>query len=425
MEDISLYHSNGIKWSTLNLCEKYHLKQRFFNGDEVSDSKEISMNCRNQLKAMGFKKTFCPTHGKKFTVTIPIIKSFLKQYYYADYYISGVSNEAIKPPSLYNSFDLYLDENNFEELLDFCQFFPHFYNRFYLDNHLKNITKSKAISIMKNHRKIYRVLPDHLKSDRTILQLALRSPDCNLLAYAPPNVLNSNSYFQLAVSKYVDALVYFSDKIINRRKNIDYIESQLYKIKHNRTINKLPKSLITKYFDCFQYFECNSYHRLGRSRSKIFPLKMIIEYSKNLDQFKTLLKWGYSSANNKLKRIINFQDYKNLPGEYLLEIIDNVIELGNSYAKHKNEFTDYLNYLCARYDLIQNNIAENLLTKNLLIKKWSIFAVATYENDLDLKQKQQIKEIDSFLSGNAVYLKNLKKRLGANLGYRYDDESPF
>ena len=79
MQDIFLDRPNGVKWSTLNLSEKYHLKQRFFNGDGVSDSEEISMNCRNQLKAMGFKKTFCPTHGKKFRVTIPIIKTFLKK----------------------------------------------------------------------------------------------------------------------------------------------------------------------------------------------------------------------------------------------------------------------------------------------------------------------------------------------------------
>ena len=423
MQDIFLDHPNGVKWSTLNLSEKYHLKQRFFNGDGVSDSKEISMNCRNQLKAMGFKKTFCPTHGKKFRVTIPIIKTFLKNYYYADYYLSGVRNRAIEnDPSLPFSLDLHLDENNFEELLDFCQFFPHFYNRFYLENHLQNITKSKAIRIMKNHRKIYRVLPDHLKSDRTILQLALRSPDCNLLAYAPPNVLNSNNYFQLAVSKYIDALVYFSDNILNRKKNIDYIESQLYKIKHNRTINKLPKSLVTKYFDCFQYFECNSYHKIGRLRSKNFPVKMIVKYSKNLYQFKTLLNWGSSNTKTKLKRIINFHDYKNIPGEYLLEIINNLVEWGNHAEKHRNEFTDYLNYLCVRYDLIPSHSGEKLL-----IKKWNIFAAVTFENDLDLKQLQQIQEIDSFLSRNPIYLKNLKNTLRTNLRFQADDDSaiPF
>ena len=275
---------------------------------------------------------------------------------------------------------------------------------------------------MKNHRKIYRVLPDHLKSDRTILQLALRSPDCNLLAYAPPNVLNSNNYFQLAVSKYIDALVYFSDNILNRKKNIDYIESQLYKIKHNRTINKLPKSLVTKYFDCFQYFECNSYHKIGRLRSKNFPLKMIVKYSKNLYQFKTLLNWGNSNAKTKLKRIINFHDYKNIPGEYLLEIINNLVEWGNHAEKHRNEFTDYLNYLCVRYDLIPSYTGEKLL-----IKKWNIFAAATFENDLDLKQLQQIQEIDSFLSRNPIYLKNLKKTLRSNLSFQADDDSdiPF
>ena len=75
MQDIFLDRPNGVKWSTLNLSEKYHLKQRFFNGDGVSDSEEISMNCRNQLKAMGFKN-FLPNSWKKFRVTIPIIKTF-------------------------------------------------------------------------------------------------------------------------------------------------------------------------------------------------------------------------------------------------------------------------------------------------------------------------------------------------------------
>lgn len=149
---------------------------------------------------------------------------------------------------------------------------------------------------------------------------------------------------------------------------------------------------------------------------------MIVKYSKNLYQFKTLLNWGNSNAKTKLKRIINFHDYKNIPGEYLLEIINNLVEWGNHAEIHRNEFTDYLNYLCVRYDLIPSNTGEKLL-----IKKWNIFAAVTFENDLDLKQLQQIQEIDSFLSRNPIYLKNLKKTLRSNLSFQADDDSdiPF
>ena len=90
---------------------------------------------------------------------------------------------------------------------------------------------------------------------------------------------------------------------------------------------------------------------------------MIVKYSKNLYQFKTLLNWGNSNAKTKLKRIINFHDYKNIP-EYLLEIINNLVEWGNHAEIHRNEFTDYLNYLCVRYDLIPSNTGEKLLIKN-------------------------------------------------------------
>ena len=69
--------------------------------------------------------------------------------------------------------ELLIDTDDFDELFDFCEYFPSFFSYFYLDKHIKKITRTNAIKIMLKHKKIYRVLPDHLKKDKEIIQLAI------------------------------------------------------------------------------------------------------------------------------------------------------------------------------------------------------------------------------------------------------------
>ena len=344
MKDILENYPNGVIWAKLSLVEKFDLKQRFFNGDgNMSSSKEISMNCRGQIQKLGIKKTFSPTHGRKFTITIPTIHNFLHSFYGRIYFLGGVGSE-----KYLNTPELIVDTNNFDELLDFCNYFPHFFYRFYVDKYINSMTKTQAIRIMRNHRAIYRVLPDNLKSDKQIAQIALRSENCTLLAFAPPSILNSDLFFQLAISKYFDALYYFPVNIIKKAKNRKYIESQLYKVRLKKTLSKLPEPILYEYFKCLPFIECNSYQRIGWSRSKPFSLKCLLKYCNNYVSFNSALNFGSDSFKNRilrLKELEKLEVYK-IKGENFLAIIRNICHGFDITSAHKfDEFDESSNVI--------------------------------------------------------------------------------
>ena len=395
MQDLFEKYPNGVIWAKLSLVEKFYLKQTFFNGDRYSSSAQISMNCRAQLKNFGIKKTFTPTYGRKFTITIPTIHSFLGYFVGCSYHLTGIQKKKnSKKPKLI------VDTNNFDELLDFCNYFPHFFYRFYLDKHINNMTKTQAIRIMRNHRAIYRVLPDNLKSNKQIAQMALRSENCTLLAFAPPSIINSDLFFQLAVSKYFDALYYFPENIIKKATNRKYIESQMYKVKLNKTLSKLPESLLYKYFDCLPFIECNSYQRLGWRRSKPFSLKFVLKYCSNYTSFNSALEFGNvnSDAGSRILKELEKFDINRMKGDKLLSLIKVIC---NGYqVDHSHQFDPYKNLL-EYFNLILNKF--NLVGGRFPIDTphfYSLnpFQIASFESDLDEDRRVQLNEIKSFIT---------------------------
>lgn len=395
MQDIFEKYPDGVIWAKLSLVEKFYLKQTFFNGD--SNSKEISMNCRAQLKNFGIKKTFTPTYGRKFTITIPTIHSFLGSFVGCSYHLNGIQKQISS-----KKLKLIVDTNNFDELLDFCNYFPHFFYRFYLDKHINNMTKTQAIRIMRNHRAIYRVLPDNLKSDKQIAQIALRSENCTLLAFAPPSIINSDLFFQLAVSKYFDALYYFPENIIKKATNRKYIESQMYKVKLNKTLSKLPESSLYKYFDCLPFIECNSYQRLGWRRGKPFSLKFLLKYCNNYESFNSALDYGHASSIDGLRMLKELEKYdvNRIKGDKLLSLIKVIC---NCYEnEHSHKFNAYKNLL-EYFNLILNKF--NLLPSSLPINTphfYSLnpFQIASFESDLDEDSRIQLNEIKNFITAS-------------------------
>ncbi len=389
MDIISKYPA-GVIWANLSLREKNHLKNRYFNGCLTAwgniTSREDRLNSRAKIKGIGAKKTFNPIHGKKFSVIIPPISTFLQQFYCMTYDVHG----PIKSRD-HKNIKLIVNTKDFEELLDFCNYFSNFFYIFYLDSQLKKLTKNQVIRIMRNHKGIYRVLPNEFKSDRTIAELALRSNNCNLLAFAPPSILNSNLFFQLAVSKYIDALYYFSEKITHKKENMKYLESQLFKIELDKTLNKLPAKLKKKYFENISEFSAG-YNDYGRSTYKPFPLKTLIENCNSIESFSKALSYGAKKHNRAFRLLKDLRkvDIYSLPGYKLFFIIALIAEDYENLKKlclwKDEEPRKYFQFITNIIDLKDSNDVTAFGTL-------SPFQIATIQSELNDSSRKQIEEI--------------------------------
>tara|TARA_B100000927_G_scaffold171840_1_gene138564 strand:- start:727 stop:1974 length:1248 start_codon:yes stop_codon:yes gene_type:complete len=406
MDIISKYPS-GVIWANLSFKEKEHIKYRYFYGAgspyRNGVSKESAINCRAQIKRIGAKKTFNPFYGRKFTINIPPIGTFLQTFYGMNYDVHGRS---IKVD--HKNIKLIVNTENFEELLDFCNYFSNFFYIFYSDSQIKRLTKNQVIRIMRNHRGIYRILPNEFKSDRTIAELALRSMNCSLLAYAPPSILNSDLFFQLAVSKYIDALCYFSEKITHKKDNMKYIESQLYKIKFDKTLNKLPAVLKKKYFENItHYTKCFD---SGRSDRKPFRLKTVIDNCNSIESFSAAFSYGSTKNERSLTVLKDLEkiDIDSLPGYKLFFIIALIAE--NFKDRNSRKFWKYKHHM-KYFQFISNIINLKNIDGFTAFGMLSPFQLATFQADLSDSQKDQIEEIKQLRAMN-------------ELPWRYDAREP-
>ncbi|MDA9715551.1 hypothetical protein N9V00_00575 [Bacteroidota bacterium] len=153
-----------------------------------------------------------------------------------------------------------IDSNNNEELLDLCTYLPIF------KNYLLKInfnSKREILDAMSVNNKIFCTLPMRYKLDKDILHMALRSNRGYLFKFAPKSILNSNLWFKLAVSKYIDTYPYFSKNVRENKKNKLFAFKRLHKIQNIQTFEKLPQNLQDQYIKDLNYADHNFLQKIS------------------------------------------------------------------------------------------------------------------------------------------------------------------
>ena len=393
-----LHNVKKIEWKNLSIEQKYFLKQIFFNGFDGSKH-----NCKdgrfinNWLGKGPEIKIIKPTYGTKFFIGLPNTLNFLKNIF-PENFGNFVGGDDFERRYRYKLPELLIDTDDFDELFDFCEYFPSFFSYFYLEKHIKKITKTNALRIMRKHKKIYRVLPDHLKKDKEIIQLAIIRRQCSLLAYTPKDALNSSDLFKRATARCIDSLHYFPDSIIKR--NAKAIEPHIWRIQHNKTIDKLPKKLRFQYFKLLPTFDYDKIDARSYKKRKHFSVKQLKTYCIDPQTFKYAL-WAGASHNIRptiqlCNKIIADHNFK---GSHLYEVISMLSEIDGETLKKNVDQTanDYVNFIVNKFSMIQKINKSNAKYKNCkTFGEINIFKLAVFEKLLTARQKRQLLELKQY-----------------------------
>ena len=409
-----LHDVKKIEWKDLSLEQKYFLKQIYCDGFEGDTFRERGRFPNNWLGKGSETKIIKPTYGPKFFICLPNTLNFLKNIF-PKYIGAGADFARVFPPKLP---DLLIDTDDFDELFNFCEYFPSFFSYFYLDKHIKKITRTNAIKIMRKHKKIYRVLPDHLKKDKEIIQLALIRRGSSILAYTPKDALNSSDLFKRATTRCIDSLYYFPDSIIKR--NSKYIEPNIWRIQHNKTIDKLPKKLCFKYFKLLPTFDYKMIYALPYKKRKHFSIKQLKTYCVDPQTFKWALRSGITNNASLTIQLCNriIADH-NFKGSHLYEAIsvlwDNDKKTLKKFVDQRT--SDYVNFIVNKFSMMQKINESRDVHKNCKIfGEINIFKLAVFEKLLSARQKKQLLELKQYYDeiGCPIFLSSL-----------HEDDIPF